>query len=286
LSGRFQKAVQEDVSMAMIDLARFGVERKVELEGEVITELAAGRDLALLFDENHDFTDGIQQSLRNACILISEGIVDLVGVEGYPAGVREQAEAEAKKLGFGSVREFVDLVRSRGNADSDIIRSQTPVAGRLLFGLTLVYLRPEAAIHSLEHPDAYMRSRRALEEVKADVKQKARAKILELGKPSTAAGKAANLEELVGRAMDLMQRAMALAMEESTEAYFRLDVQREREQAFVANFLELRGRTGSKGVSIINVGKRHQDELARLLPERGISIIRLRPTGFPVQERI
>lgn len=269
-----------------LDLSQHGMEVHLDLLGDVVEEFTLpGAPLVLLFDENHGYADGIRQSLRNACKLIDAGAVDFVGVEGYPQGVRERVDSAARAVGLSGLGEYVARLKATGASDEALMETQVHPGGKLFFAEALLVLRPGVRIVSVEDPALYANAGAALRAVRESVG----ARLL----PAMAAAMVECIKDAAGDVAVARARMAELRTDihnrlaAEAAAELKRDVSAPRDEAMVENLLSRRREAGATKAAILNAGRCHQEEVARMLRERELAaFVRVRPTGYPQSDAL
>lgn len=252
-----------------IDLRPYGVEKTVELEGEIVEEfLVASGALVFLFDEDHAYVPGIQQNLRNACRLLDADVVDLIGVEASTGSVGDEVEHHLQRNGLPSLDRFVDQM------EVDCCLRRFAAAEFTIFQHKLLMMRPAAPVYGIEDPEAYQEMLQELEELTTSLSNGSLDFLHQ------------DLGEALSRRSNLTtsQERMRFRAEETkkAEAYCRQRMSAHRPVHFVHNLVRLRQELSCTGASIINAGSLEQDQVSEVIKQKGgLSIVRLQPHGLP-----
>jgi len=261
----------------VLDLRRYGYDVAVPIEGTIVEQYGKEPSpLILLFDEDHNFFDGIRQSLCTACALIDLGVVDIVGVEGYSGDARDWFP---KRCGI-SAADLRAQLDATGSTDSDIIAWGV----RCGFAQVLAVLRPETLIVGLEDPTAYQeaierkRESERPESTRRETDRLIEEAIAEVAEEPGSGGGGTDL----GSWMELLKRRIAEKACSQVTDFARNQLDGPRSSHFVSNLRLYRKKHGCGKATIINAGAAHHDTLSGILrQEQGWSLVRIRPAGFP-----
>lgn len=270
------------MSTSTIDLSEFGHRSRTELCGDIVDSYCfPGAPLVFLFDENHEFLYGIDQSVRNAMNLIDGRIVDFVGVEGYSGPICQIIEGLLREAGCPSIQDATERIKLMRTSPEDLVRQGLGFAGALALS------RPDVPIYGIEDAEAHAKAGSAVErkeEVVLDSMLSALSECLgESLLDAIARSDERKMQDIVRKlgSESFLDKLLAKGYSD-VETHVRDTVQGERPGHFVANFFALRKRCGSRLPGIINAGKRDQDEVATILrADNSGSFIRVRPHDFP-----
>ena len=146
-----------------IDLAPYGFDQKVSLEGKVIDTFKLNNGLIFLFDENHDYINGIKQSYRNAIHLLDTGIIDFVGVEGFDGNVANKL----KKVWPSTVSFSFEMIRER--IKNNEISGENLIDAHFGFAQSLALMRSDATIWGIEDADVYRETGKELKAMRKNM---------------------------------------------------------------------------------------------------------------------
>ena len=131
--------------MNSIDLSHFGIDQRIDLDGEVVESSVVGGTLLFFFEENHACDASVQSCLRMACWIIDAGILNTVCIEGYSCGAYQNKERQ--NLGKHALMQQI--------ADNTLIANPLRnTKNYILFVDTLCVLRPAVNIVGIEDIDA------------------------------------------------------------------------------------------------------------------------------------
>ncbi len=233
--------------MPVVNLLPFSYKAAPELEGEILLQRVAGRPLVFLFDEDHVSAQGIAASLRNALKLIDNGIVNFIGVEETPEGVRENAErlpTTAFKHKYESLEAYAASLREHfsGNDAATIdAESRKP---DFRFGKILLFLRPKIKICSVDNIEL------------CRIAQAEYCRLLQKFDPDTPEGRMA-----------------------ASRRFSAHRIHRQRDRMFAERLLKFYREADASGAIVLNAGGNHNERIVPLLP-KDASIIRIRPPGY------
>ena len=254
--------------MADINLTDFGFDGvTVSLIGSVIDQHNGGGPLIFLNEEDHKDNAGIADSLRNSCKLVDDGIVDFIGVEGYPSGVVESLlSVFGNQLTWQQVKASV-----AGKGDEEIIATLN--GKTLLYATSMKLLRPDANVVSIEDATLYEAARKAKAGAPFEIVAKGSIRMLTLAKErGIALGDMAAREALRSEVFGQIDAQIKAHLEETVE--------RPRNAPFVANLFVKRQELHATGASLMNIGRMHFDDISQILKARGdCSFIRISPLG-------
>jgi hypothetical protein len=260
-----------------IDLKRFGFDSLVKLEGKVVEELCISKyGLIFLFDENHHYIRGIQQSLRNAIKLIDLGMVDFVGVEGFMGSVRDTIESLERQRGRLSLEQFRQRLKNMRIPEASLIENADS------FAKMLVLLRPDIAIHGVEDPIAYESAGREIEKWESSIMESSRNIFFEtLEEVGCSPHSISEDLELPFKSTEFVDKFFSKLKVEK-DHFIKGKVQGERPRHFVDNLFRLREELESNRAAILNAGRMDQDRVCAIIREEQRScFVRIRPSGFP-----
>lgn len=273
--------IEKNSNLLELDLKPYGFDVSIQLEGELVDEFRCDdKYVILLFDENHDFVPGIQQSFRNAARLIDEEVIDFIAVEGFSGLVKNTVEAWWKNAGAPSLQDAKHRFRKRAINEEQFIARQ---GGG--FAAALVFFRPDAMVYGIEDPASYEEAGMKLQEArKTQIIENTIASFVESleekgGKlPATKEDFEESIKEIVN---STFLNEFISKMKSESETFVKDSLQGERPYHFVQNLFKVKHELSSRRGAILNAGRRDQDVVSCILREdKKASFLRIRPLGF------
>ena len=266
-----------------IDLAPYGFDQKVSLEGKVIDTFKLNNGLIFLFDENHDYINGIKQSYRNAIHLLDTGIIDFVGVEGFDGNVANKL----KKVWPSTVSFSFEMIRER--IKNNEISGENLIDAHFGFAQSLALMRSDATIWGIEDADVYRETGKELKAMRKNMSNEVFdgffKKLSE--KAGNLRGRKDNPEDLFKKFInqefiDEFQEEMMSKTGQSVKG----SIQRDRPSIFVKNLFDFWKSRKLKNAVLINAGRKDQDVVSEILRNKKLSsFIRIRPLGLEAFNR-
>ena len=250
--------------MERINLEQFGFPI-IELHGSEIGRSPGPPPLVILFDENHLDRERIKINLRDACILIDQGIVDFVGAEIPVEGVARVITQFLEQKGYRSVEDYWRATRDAGGDEriiSEFDQWVSPPSTPMYFAACLQLLRPGIVVNIVEDPDAHAAYGRKQEELEAELEP------TKLGRITVFENQGMSHIE-ADRQVDAEDR-------ETICSRMRVDpTNHQREVGFLAVSERQYRETGARRATLLELGQYHNDGVSRLLVERGQAFIRI-----------
>jgi hypothetical protein len=139
---------------------------------------------------------------------------------------------------------------------------------RALFAPSFKMVRPAAIVESLDDPELYERADKA----KKDMKANFFTRFMEVS-TQTVIDHQDELRSLAPAQRYARQKELAAQirerLEKEQEDYVERELNQPRNKPFVENLIRLRGERGCTRAAFVNLGRRHQQEVAKLLRELG-----------------
>lgn len=254
--------------MNSIDLSRFGIDQKIDLDGEVVeSSVVVGGTLLFFFEENHARDASVQSCLRMACRIIDAGILNTVCIEGYSCGAYQNKEFQ--NLGKRALMQQI--------ADDTLIaKPLRNTKNYILFEDTLCVLRPAVNIVGIEDIEAYKNAESVLNSQRERILDGAfeAAKEVVDGLSSLK-----NIDDPAMRQKSF-KRPLVKRIKKMNE-----DMEKSvvilRDQAFIRNIVQIVKPNETGHAAIVNVGRAHHDRvIGGLRANGGYSILRIRPQGL------
>jgi hypothetical protein len=217
--------------MPVLNLTSVGLDRQVELGGEVESDWLEGRGLVFLFAENHRDRAMKRANVLNACRLIDAGVAGSLGTEVPMAELDRLEPAELK----ARAAELFELYRSDDAVIDHLNRTQPWWYGVFQFGSTVRLLRPGVCVACVEDPS-----------LREEMKPICEA--YELADHGARPHPCPEYPRLGDHPHNLL-----------------------REAAMLENLLRLRARNGERLAAILNTGSDHSRRLAAGLKAKGIN---------------
>lgn len=233
--------------MLMMDLSSYGYNVVLEFEGEVLFQRCASHPLIFLFDEDHESAQGIGASIRNALRLLDAGVVDFLGVEETPTGVRENAERLVTQVfhpKYDSLEAYSASLRKHFAGSDAAMIDAASAKPDFRFGKTLLFLRPAVKMRSVDDVEL------------CRIAQAEHDRLLETYDSDTP------------------EAILALR-----RAYGAHQVHRQRDRVFAERLLQFYQEEAAARAMILNAGGSHQQRIVQYIPD-DVSIIRLRPPDY------
>jgi hypothetical protein len=234
--------------MPDIDLNPFGYAHTVTIDGTMISQMIQP-GLVFLFAESHSNKNAICENLKNACRLIDSGVVDMVAVEErFSGSVLQAVTAIVNAYGSATLKDYSDGLFTQFHDDDSIIAAAKAAVGQMSFARNLLYLRPDIFVASIEDPHL------------ADVAQDQNQQIASQPPP---------------------QGLTHAQINEWRLARFRfLEVNRQRELAFIYRMYEAYAKNGCEEAAIMNLGGYHHRHVSRLFDMMGQRYIWVIPPSY------